>query len=73
MLSIIESRKSKTGANFFGFEPIKEFKGKVDESGFKIEKRLDYFNSFNPVIEGEIVNENKTPTLRVVMRLKESV
>ncbi|MDO6693832.1 hypothetical protein Q4574_11080 [Aliiglaciecola sp. 3_MG-2023] len=73
VLSDINNRTSKFGATFLGFEPVREFRGVVTENSFKIEKRLDYHNSFNPQIEGHIKESEGITTLSVVLRLKELV
>ena len=73
ILSDIDNRTSKFDANLLGFEPVREFKGIVTENSFKIEKRLDYHNSFNPQIEGQLTEAEGITTVSVVLRLKESI
>jgi hypothetical protein len=75
---IIEERFQKNIENkppFFSFfySGGKLFKGEIYRDHFVIERIIKYRNSFLPMIEGTIFQDNMGSTIKIVMRLNKFV
>lgn len=59
----------ETWVPIFGKRPQKHFLGIVDPDTFRIRRNIDYRNSWQPVLEGRIVDLGPATEVRVLFRL----